>query len=440
MAKKQSKSKNVANERLTLEEKALKETQSMTKEEYENYLKEESKANDTKYSYTESQTASAIERSIGTVEHTLISDFLEKESDNLNFYYILVKGSWNRLNVETVNGHIPMYDDFKWYLIVKDNVCVMVCLGAEYDGSVRMPFIILSTNIKVTKSWLDNCYYELYKNVINYSTYQCKYLQVGLSEKGLLSKLEMITPDDDNYDNLIISKSNKKFVNNFIRSVSNGKQLRYLFNGDAGTGKTESMRYIINQLYGYATIIEPSNIDPDNFNEFMDTIQYFYNPILILDDVDLFLNDRENGGNSFLSNFLVHFDGIKKKKISILASTNDKTLVDKAAERPGRFNLTIDFNALEGEQIDQVIDNYFPEKWRFPKVYEYMKSKDEETNKSKYITGAFISNLVENLKEMEYDGKWDEESLIEFIDQNYKGFYRAIKSRDKTDNIKGFDD
>lgn len=377
---------------------------------------------------------------MGTIEHFLFSEFLEKCSKNkLNQLDIVCKGTWDSRMVQTKPNKISEYDDGKWYLIKEENCYVNVCLTAEYDGEVRIPMISLTTSDFVNEEWLRNYYYKLFQKVLNYSEYQCKYLQIGLNNKGNLTRIDSVTPDEDNYDNLIIQNSSKKFVDNFIRSVSKGKQLRYLFNGDAGTGKTECMRHIINDLMGNATIIEPIDMNPDNFRQFMDTIQYFTNPVLILDDVDLFLTDRDDrGGNSFLSNFLVYFDGIKKKKISVLASTNDKTLVDKAAERPGRFNLTVDFDALTGDQIDKAINTYFPERWQWSGVYKYMKEYDEETGKERYITGAFIANLVENLIEMEYDEEWNEDSIIEFIDQNYKGFYSAIKKRDKEKEIKGF--
>jgi AAA+ superfamily predicted ATPase len=74
---------------------------------------------------------------------------------------------------------------------------------------------------------------------------------------------------------------------------------------------------------------------------------------LLLWMIDLYLVSRDNGSYQIVGQFLSFFDGIKKEKISLLASTNDKGLVDKA-ERPGRFNLTLDYSYLDDEQIIKV--------------------------------------------------------------------------------------
>jgi ribose transport system ATP-binding protein len=71
-----------------------------------------------------------------------------------------------------------------------------------------------------------------------------------------------------------------------------------------------------------------------------------------------------------LGQFLSFFDGVKKRKISLLASTNDKGLVDKAAERPGRFNFTLDYSFLDEKQIIKVCDIHLPEQWRVKEVYD----------------------------------------------------------------------
>jgi len=131
-----------------------------------------------------------------------------------------------------------------------------------------------------------------------------------------------------------------------------------------------------------------------------------------------------------LGQFLSFFDGVKKRKISLLASTNDKGLVDKAAERPGRFNFTLDYGFLDDEQIVKVCDIHLPEKWRVDEVYDALK--DNIGGKKAKITGAFIANLADNIKEMsEDDENWTLEDTVSLIKESYKGFYSSQVEKER---------
>ena len=124
------------------------------------------------------------------------------------------------------------------------------------------------------------------------------------------------------------------------------------------------------------------------------------------------------------------FDGVKKRKISLLASTNDKGLVDRAAERPGRFNFTLDYSFLDDEQIVKVCNIHLPEKWRVEEVYEALK--ENIGGKKAKITGAFIANLADNIKEMsEDDEEWTLEDTVSLIRESYKGFYLSQVERER---------
>jgi ATP-dependent 26S proteasome regulatory subunit len=131
-----------------------------------------------------------------------------------------------------------------------------------------------------------------------------------------------------------------------------------------------------------------------------------------------------------LGQFLSFFDGVKKRKISLLASTNDKGLVDKAAERPGRFNFTLDYSFLDEDQIIKVCNIHLPEKWKLQEVYDALTGKIN--GKKVNITGAFIANLADNIKEMsEDDADWDIEDTVSLIKESYKGFYSSQVEKEK---------
>jgi SpoVK/Ycf46/Vps4 family AAA+-type ATPase len=164
----------------------------------------------------------------------------------------------------------------------------------------------------------------------------------------------------------------------------------------------------------------------------MEACEIFENAVIIMDDIDLYLGSRDNGSYTrLLGQFLSFFDGVKKRKISLLASTNDKGLVDKAAERPGRFNFTLDYSFLDEKQIEKVCNIHLDEKWRTQEVYDALSGTIN--GKKVNITGAFIANLADNIKEMsEDDEKWSLEDTISLIKESYKGFYSSQVDKEKS--------
>jgi SpoVK/Ycf46/Vps4 family AAA+-type ATPase len=230
---------------------------------------------------------------------------------------------------------------------------------------------------------------------------------------------------------LILNEVQLKFIEHFISRVARGGNARYLLNGEPGTGKTESIREIARKLIPNVTFIIPDFETSNDLTSIMEACEIFDNAVIIMDDIDLYLGSRDNGSYTrLLGQFLSFFDGVKKRKISLLASTNDKGLVDKAAERPGRFNFTLDYSFLDDEQIVKVCNIHLPEKWRIEEVYAALKGK--VGGKKANITGAFIANLADNIKEMsEDDEDWSVDDTVSLIKESYKGFYSSQVEKDK---------
>jgi SpoVK/Ycf46/Vps4 family AAA+-type ATPase len=159
-----------------------------------------------------------------------------------------------------------------------------------------------------------------------------------------------------------------------------------------------------------------------------------------MDDIDLFIGSRDNGGaTNLLGEFLNFFDGVQKRKISMLASTNDKKLVDEAAERPGRFNFVVDYDYLTTNQIKELCNIYFEPEWVVDDVMELMTGSID--GKPVKMTGAFIANLADNIKEMiaDYveDGEtWTVDDTLKVIKSSYKGFYTSQTSRNNSIGFK----
>jgi hypothetical protein len=291
--------------------------------------------------------------------------------------------------------------------------------------------IQLHTSAKkaITFSDFDKAQKKIMELSFNNSEYKGKCIKVKMKD-GRFRGIEIIDIEKSSNE-LILNEVQKKFIDHFVTRVERGGNARYLLNGEPGTGKTESIREIARRLIPKVTFIIPDFDTTDDLTSIMEACEIFESGVIIMDDIDLYLGSRDNGSYTrLLGQFLSFFDGVKKRKISLLASTNDKGLVDKAAERPGRFNFTLDYNFLDAEQIVKVCNIHLPEKWRIQEVYDALTEKIN--GKKVNITGAFIANLADNIREMsEDDTNWNIEDTVSLIKESYKGFYSSQIEKEK---------
>ena len=271
---------------------------------------------------------------------------------------------------------------------------------------------------------------KIVKLSFNNSEYKGKCIKVKLRD-GNFRGIEIIDIEESSNE-LILNEVQLKFIEHFINRVGRGGNARYLLNGEPGTGKTESIREIARKLIPSVTFIIPDFGNSDDLTSIMEACEIFDNAVIVMDDIDLYLGSRDNGSYTrLLGQFLSFFDGVKKRKISLLASTNDKGLVDKAAERPGRFNFTLDYSFLDEKQIIKVCDIHLPEQWRVKEVYDALTGTIN--GKKVNITGAFIANLADNIREMsEDDEEWSITDTVSLITESYKGFYSSQVDKEKS--------
>lgn len=298
--------------------------------------------------------------------------------------------------------------------------------------------LVTQFHITIKKGISGTKFIELYKKIrslaFNNSQYKGKCIKVKLRE-GSFRGIEVIDIKEAGNE-LILNPTQLKFIDHFIKRVGRGGNARYLLNGEPGTGKTESIREIARKLIPHVTFVIPDFSTSDDLTSIMEACEVFDNSVIIMDDIDLYLGSRDNGSYTrLLGQFLSFFDGVKKRKISLLASTNDKGLVDKAAERPGRFNFTLDYSFLDADQIVKVCKIHLDKKWQVQSVYDALKGT--VNGKKVNITGAFIANLADNIREMAEDDKtWGVKDTISLIEESYKGFYSS--QVEKENNPMGF--
>lgn len=274
---------------------------------------------------------------------------------------------------------------------------------------------------------------QIKKTAFNNSRFKGKCLEVEI-RSGMFEGLKIIEVNDV-VNELILSEAQETFMKHFIKRLQRGRNMRILLNGVPGTGKTELIRKVISELTPQVTFVIPRFNNIDDLRTILTSCEIFDNGTIIMDDIDLFIGSRQKGNyTNVLGEFLNFFDGVKKRQISILASTNDKSLVDEAAERPGRFNAIIDFDYLSDEAVIKVCKIHLNERWQVKEVFDALTGNID--GKKAKITGAFIANLANNLNEMyldaEEDGEeWTMAHTLGLIRSSYKGFYSSQVNRAK---------
>lgn len=406
-------------------------------EEEENYVNSEEPDEQEKYimkgSEVEKVRSEVYEISI--IEFAIYNEFLNKcRYENIDNFKTNSYGKVEEISRIQYGGTFRSYLPW-WFLCTYKgmDLIIQTRIFADARGKITCELNI-TLDEAIDPIEFDKMFKHFNKSAFNNSEYKGKCIQVKVIE-GSFQGITIIETDDFECP-LVLNKPQERFLTHFERRVLRGSQVRYLLNGEPGTGKTESIRRIIKKITPNATFVIPEFHNTSDLKTVLEACEIFEPGVVVIDDIDLYLGSRDKGTyTSLLGDFLTFFDGVKKRKISLLASTNDKRLVDKAAERPGRFNIILDFSYLEDDQIEDVVNMHFPKKWQIKEIYSALKGKDKDGKDIK-VTGAFIANLAENIKEMSQDDKeWSLEDTLLLIEECYAGFYSSQTNKKKDKGI-----
>ncbi|MEB3023681.1 AAA family ATPase [[Mycobacterium] crassicus] len=125
-----------------------------------------------------------------------------------------------------------------------------------------------------------------------------------------------------------------------------GARRGVLLVGPPGTGKSAVSVVIANELVGVFTVIYvEARAGAELLTAVVEEAQRLGGPVLmVLEDVDLWCQDRRTGGSGGLAELLMAMDINPDARILTLASTNDAQTLDAAAIRTGRFDSIIEVN------------------------------------------------------------------------------------------------
>jgi cell division protease FtsH len=231
--------------------------------------------------------------------------------------------------------------------------------------------------------------------------------------------------ESDRLEDIYLPANIRSHIELFVRTLTENqtarKPLRYLFAGKPGTAKTKIIRAIANECKGKATFIF-TNGNERRIESLFSFLEIFSPVVLCIDDLDFMTGARDKGlYTPQLAEFLQKLDGFVNRNFFLLATTNDKQLVDLAASRPGRFDLILDVNAIEPRHYLSLVKS----KTKSPTIISLFDEDILLSFKRKRVTGAFITNLVKHLELVArfHPEKVNQGYLTRMIEESYRGFY-----------------
>jgi AAA+ superfamily predicted ATPase len=229
------------------------------------------------------------------------------------------------------------------------------------------------------------------------------------SEKGVLknnvvnAKLQFISIEKVSWDDVVLTPDQRKGLEkNIVKFIDNielyeSKNLPTsrgcLVTGPPGTGKTLTCSAIMNQVE--STIIYITSEDIQERGQIADLYEVARKvspTIMVVEDIDTLGGiDRTKGGDHpILGEFLNCLAGVESNSgVITIATTNYPEYLDKAlVDRPGRFDLRLDFG-LPDEKLRKYILQKYLSAFNHQKIDLEPLVKDSEG-----MTGAHLKEMV----------------------------------------------
>lgn len=214
--------------------------------------------------------------------------------------------------------------------------------------------------------------------------------------------------EERTFDDIFLPKDIMEDLHLFVDIFSKSKKiLRYLKVGNPGVGKTESTIILSNELNKKGVTIIKTPIC-ELLHEKVELANLLAPSLLVFDDIDLYLGNRNGSGYStLLGDFLDVLDGTDKlgSDVGIIATTNAAHLLDLAAQRPGRFDKTLLYDDITKDNIIKIIKKSLKINFNITSQKDLKPFIDTRIINKFYdsgVSGAHIYNSMKMLK-LRYD-------------------------------------
>jgi len=273
----------------------------------------------------------------------------------------------------------------------------------------------------------------LLKEAVKNSGYSGKILRVLYDPRQEIVKFKILSNPELTLEEIYLK--DKADFYDFIDSIKAMKSgIRYLFVGEPGTGKTATMKALIaeckkvNQELTVLVVDAGCRIPLGLIFEYAE----IFRPVLVcIDDIDLIVGSRDRGFRpSELATALQSLDGfISNTDTFLIATTNDRELVDFALRRPGRFDLIFEFKELDPEFYSALVlretgDEKLALVFKDDKVIQKLEKLK--------ATGAFLVTLVKYLNRERFnESKYNPQTVIEIIEKLKTSFSKEVKAKEQ---------
>ena len=194
--------------------------------------------------------------------------------------------------------------------------------------------------------------------------------------------------------------------------------------GDPGTGKTLLNKIICNNIPDHTAIWITPEIISENSHMAFNSIKSLYklaefvSPcVVILEDLDLFTNDRDRGGDLLALGALMNvLDGINTIENAVtIGTTNRLKSIEKAIKnRPGRFDRIIEIPSLPDNLRGKMFKNRLKE-WKLKNgVIEHLVSQSDGWTGAEcqeFVNSLVLKQIASKRKNKNLDKKWTDEII-----------------------------
>lgn len=184
-----------------------------------------------------------------------------------------------------------------------------------------------------------------------------------------------------------------KEVNKLIVKRLNKKEDKglVLLHGNPGTGKTSYIRHLIASVNKQVIFLPPNMANVITNPELMTLLIRWDNSVLVIEDAENLVIDRETNGNSPVSALLNLADGLLSDclNIQVVCSFNtDISKVDNALMRKGRLIAKYEFKELEASKAQTLsnklgFDTVINQPMTLTDIYNQKEKSFQQTTKRK---------------------------------------------------------
>ena len=237
-----------------------------------------------------------------------------------------------------------------------------------------------------------------------HKAYQDYATEHGILKNNVVNaKLEFISIDDVGWDDVVLTKEQRASLDrNIVKFIDNIELFEEknlptsrgcLVTGPPGTGKTLTCSAIMNQVESTIIYITSEDIrERGQIADLYEIARKVSPTIMVVEDIDTLGGiDRTKGGDHpILGEFLNCLAGVESNGgVITIATTNYPEYLDKAlVDRPGRFDLRIDFG-LPDEKLRKYILQKYLSSFNHQKIDLKPLIKDTEG-----MTGAHLKEMV----------------------------------------------